>query len=121
MFVLIGGYFAFLLLYLWAQALYAWGKADVTALEKLFLSGHGEGASKLEGYVFGDTHRLASGRPGEDDVLHRLTTKRLGALLAKHPRDGIGDVALAAAVGAHDRGNPLVEGKLRPIGKRLKT
>ena len=58
MFVLIGGYFAFLLLYLWAQALYAYGKADITALEKLFLGGSGEGASKLEGYVFGDTHRL---------------------------------------------------------------
>ncbi len=57
-FVLIGGYLAFLLLYLWAQALYAYGKADVTALEKLFLGGHGEGASKLEGYVFGDTGRL---------------------------------------------------------------
>jgi membrane protein len=57
-FVLIGGYFAFLLLYLWAQALYAYGKADVTALEKLFLAGSGEGAGKLEGYVFGDTHRL---------------------------------------------------------------
>ncbi|MHB0974563.1 MAG: YhjD/YihY/BrkB family envelope integrity protein [Thiobacillus sp.] len=57
-FVLIGGYFAFLLLYLWAQALYAWGKADITALEKLFLGGSGEGASKLEGYVFGDAHRL---------------------------------------------------------------
>jgi membrane protein len=57
-FVLIGGYFAFLLLYLWAQALYAYGKADVTALEKLFLGGSGEGASKLEGYVFGDTGRL---------------------------------------------------------------
>jgi len=57
-FVLIGAYFAFLLLYLWAQALYAYGKADVTALEKLFLGGSGEGASKLEGYVFGDLHRL---------------------------------------------------------------
>ncbi|HMA10689.1 MAG TPA: YhjD/YihY/BrkB family envelope integrity protein [Steroidobacteraceae bacterium] len=57
-FVLIGGYFAFLLLYLWAQALYAYGKADITALEKLFLAGSGEGASKLEGYVFGDSGRL---------------------------------------------------------------
>ena len=57
-FVLIAGYFAFLLLYLWAQALYAYGKADVTALEKLFLAGSGEGATKLEGYVFGDTGRL---------------------------------------------------------------
>jgi membrane protein len=57
-FVLIGGYFAFLLLYLWAQALYAYGKADITALEKLFLGGSGEGASMLEGYVFADSHRL---------------------------------------------------------------
>lgn len=57
-FVLIGAYFAFLLLYLWAQALYAYGKADITALEKLFLGGSGEGANKLEGYVFADSHRL---------------------------------------------------------------
>jgi membrane protein len=57
-FVLIGAFLAFLLLYLWAQALYAWGKADVTALEKLFLGGSGAGASKIEGYVFGDLHRL---------------------------------------------------------------
>lgn len=57
-FVLIGAFFAFLLLYLWAQALYAFGKADITALEKLFLAGSGQGASKLEGYVFGDTGRL---------------------------------------------------------------
>jgi membrane protein len=47
-FVLIGAFFAFLLLYLWAQALYAYGKADITALEKLFLGGSGEGAGKLE-------------------------------------------------------------------------
>ncbi len=57
-FVLIGGYFAFLLLYLWAQALFAYGKADITALEKLFLGGSGTGASRLESYVFGDTGRL---------------------------------------------------------------
>ena len=57
-FVLIGGYFAFLLLYLWAQALYAYGKADITALEKLFLGGSGQGAGKLESYVFADSHRL---------------------------------------------------------------
>jgi membrane protein len=57
-FVLMGGYFTFLLVYLWAQSLYAYGKADITALEKLFLGGHGEGAGKLESYVFGDTARL---------------------------------------------------------------
>ncbi|MFO7541301.1 MAG: YhjD/YihY/BrkB family envelope integrity protein [Thiobacillus sp.] len=57
-FVLIGAFFAFMLLYLWAQALYAYGKVDIAALEKLFLGGSGEGASKLEAYVFGDIHRL---------------------------------------------------------------
>lgn len=57
-FVLIGAYFAFLLLYLWAQALYAHGKADITALEKLFLSGSDKGADTLESYVFSDSHRL---------------------------------------------------------------
>lgn len=56
-FVLIGGYFAFQLLYLWAQALYAYGKADITALEKLFLGG-GPGTSRLEGYLFADATRL---------------------------------------------------------------
>jgi membrane protein len=57
-FVLIGAFLSFLLLYLWAQALYAYSKADITALEKLFLAGSGEGAGKLEVYVFGDSHRL---------------------------------------------------------------
>lgn len=56
-FVLIGAYFAFLLLYLWAQGLYAYGKADVIALEKLFLAS-GTGAATLEGYVFSDSHQL---------------------------------------------------------------
>ncbi|MFP5382016.1 MAG: YhjD/YihY/BrkB family envelope integrity protein [Gammaproteobacteria bacterium] len=57
-FVLIAGFFAFLLLYVWAQALYAYGKADITALEKLFLRGSGAGAGKLESYVFADSGRL---------------------------------------------------------------
>lgn len=57
-FVLIGAFLAFSLLYLWAQALYAYGKVDITALEKLFLGSHGAGASQLETYVFGDTRRL---------------------------------------------------------------
>ncbi|MHB1216251.1 MAG: YhjD/YihY/BrkB family envelope integrity protein [Thiobacillus sp.] len=57
-FVLIGAYFAFLLMYLWAQALYAFGKADITALEKLFLGSSGKDVGKVENYVFGDTSRL---------------------------------------------------------------
>ncbi len=57
-FVLIGAYFAFWLLYLWAQALFAYGKVDITALEKLFLGSSGTGAGKLESYVFSDTNHL---------------------------------------------------------------
>lgn len=57
-FVLIVAYFACYAFYLWAQCLYAISKVDVAALEKLFLSGSGEGASRLEGYVFGRADRL---------------------------------------------------------------
>jgi membrane protein len=57
-FVLIGSYFACLVFYLWAQCLFAATRVDVEALEKLFLGGTGEGASKLEGFVFGRANRL---------------------------------------------------------------
>ncbi len=57
-FVLIGAYLACLVFYLWAQALYAYGKVDVAALEKLFMGGRGFGATRLETYVFGDANRL---------------------------------------------------------------
>jgi membrane protein len=56
-FVLTGAFLTFLLFYLWAQALYAYGKADITALEKLFL-GSNISVGKLEAFVFGDPHRL---------------------------------------------------------------
>lgn len=57
-FILIGAYFACLAFYFWAQCLYALGKVDVAALERLFLGGTGQGAGKLESYVFGRANRL---------------------------------------------------------------
>lgn len=57
-FVLIGAYFACNVFYLWAQCLYAIGKVDVEALERLFLGGEGLGANKLEIYVFSRANRL---------------------------------------------------------------
>jgi membrane protein len=57
-FVLIGAYFACLVFYWWAQCLFAVTRVDVEALEKLFLGGTREGASKLEGFVFGRANRL---------------------------------------------------------------
>ena len=56
----------------------------------------------------------------EDDIFHSFAAQALGALFAKHPRDGIGHVALAAPVRADNRGDTLIEGQLRSIGKRLK-
>lgn len=57
-FVLIGAYLACIVFYLWAQCLYAIGKVDVEALERLFLGGEGLGANKLEVYVFSRANRL---------------------------------------------------------------
>jgi hypothetical protein len=57
----------------------------------------------------------------EDDVFHLVAAEALGALFAKHPRDGVGDVALAASIGTDDGGDTLVEGKLRAIGERLES
>ena len=45
----------------------------------------------------------------EDDVLHFRAAQRLGALLAEHPSDGVGDVRLAAAVRADDAGDAAVK------------
>lgn len=69
-FILIGAYFACLAFYFWAQCLYALSKVDVAALERLFLGGSGQGAGRLERYVFGRANRLLAryGRsfsPGE--------------------------------------------------------
>jgi membrane protein len=56
-FILIGTYLAAIVFYLWAQCLYALGKVDVAALEKLMLA-DGAGTGKLESYVFGRADRL---------------------------------------------------------------
>jgi hypothetical protein len=53
----------------------------------------------------GHPRGLAALRALEDDVLHLAAAEVLHLLLAEHPRDGVGDVRLAAAVGADDRGD----------------
>ena len=66
-----------------------------------------------------------AGSPGvaaiEDDVLHPVAAQALGALLSEHPRDRIGDVALAAPVRSDDGSDALVEGELSAIGERFET
>ena len=48
----------------------------------------------------GGAGRLSRVAAVEDDVFHPVAAQALGALLAEHPRDGVGDVALAASVRA---------------------
>src|SRR5258707_5467092 len=67
----------------------------------------------------GGRRSLADVAPVRDDVFHLVSAQALRALLAHHPRDGVGDLALAAPVGADDGGHALVEGELRAIGKRF--
>src|SRR5262249_12412796 len=52
----------------------------------------------------GHLQRLAARAAVEDDVLHRRAAQALHALLAEHPVDRVRNVALAAAVRAHDAG-----------------
>ena len=68
---------------------------------------------------FGRRRRLPCVAAAEEHVFHPLAAQALGALLTHHPRDGVGDVALAAAVRPDDGGHALVEGQLRAIGKRF--
>ena len=56
----------------------------------------------------------------KDDILHAGAAQLLDALLAQHPADRIGHIALAAAVGAHDAGNAVMEFKYQLIGKGFK-
>ena len=67
----------------------------------------------------GGRGRFARVAAVEDHVFHALAAQALRALLAHHPGDGVGDVALAASVRADDGRHALVEGELRAVGKRF--
>ena len=64
---------------------------------------------------------LAGIAAAEDDVLHLVAAQALGALLAEHPGERVGDIALAAAIRTDDRGHAAVEGQLGAIGERLES
>ena len=66
---------------------------------------------------FGGAGRLACVATAEDDVFHLFAAEAARALLAQHPRNRVGDVALAAPVGTDDGGDPAIEGELRAVGK----
>src|SRR5512134_3303212 len=65
--------------------------------------------------------RLARVAPAKDDVFHPIAAKALGTLLTEHPRQGIDDIALPAAIRPDDGRYSLVEAQLRPVGKTLEA
>jgi hypothetical protein len=69
----------------------------------------------------GEVDRPAGGAALEDHVLHLAAPEEPGGLLAQHPAHGIGDVALAAPVGAHDCGDAALERKRNRVRERLEA
>ncbi|OPZ03081.1 MAG: hypothetical protein BWZ09_02467 [Alphaproteobacteria bacterium ADurb.BinA305] len=69
----------------------------------------------------GHAERLAGVGAVEDHVRHLGAAQGGGALLAQHPADGVGDVALAAAVGADNRDHAGLELQTGLVGKALET
>ena len=65
---------------------------------------------------------FALARAGKDHVGHVRAAQALGALLAQHPADGVGDVRLAAAVRTHNGGDAVtVELQLGAVAERLEA
>jgi len=108
---------------------------DAGAVEEVLVLARAEGAApqndlgELEGEPavavvqdqqhLRDAHARALARAGKDHVLARLGPQRAKALLPQYPADGVSDVALAAAVGADDGGDPLGELEHGTRGKAL--
>ena len=76
--------------------------------------------------IQGDRHRRIAQRlpqlcAGKNHILHIAPAQLFGALLAQYPAHGICYIAFAAAIGAHNGGDPIVELKFYFIGKGFKT
>ena len=70
---------------------------------------------------FGDADPLARGRAGENDVFRFRSAQVPHILLAEHPTNRIGDVALAAAVRPDDGRDARIELDDDLVGKRFEA
>ena len=73
-----------------------------------------------QGYL-GEAHGAPLLRAAEDHVLHLIAPEAPGGLLAHDPADGVGNIGLSRAVGAHDGGDALAEVQNGLIRKGLKA
>ena len=101
-----------------AAAVQAAGHGDLGVLAEL--EGDLARVVVLEGERdLGEVVRGARVGAVEDDVLHAAAAEVLRALLAHAPADGVDDVRLAAAVGADDAEDVVVEVDDRAVDERL--
>ena len=68
-----------------------------------------------------EAHSAALLGAAKDHILHFRAPEGLGALLAHDPENGIGDVGLAGAVGAHDGGDIIAEADQGSVRKGLEA
>ena len=68
-----------------------------------------------------EAHSAALLGAAKDHILHFRAPEGLGALLAHDPENGIGDVGLAGAVGAHNGGDVIAEADQGSVRKGLEA
>jgi hypothetical protein len=88
------------------------GDGDVVEFGVEHFVAVGEGDADL-----GHVHGGAGIGAVEDDVQHLGAAQGGGALFAQNPADGVGDIALAAAVRAHDGDQSRLELELCAVGE----
>ena len=105
------------------EHVFALAAARQAACDDDFLEGHRKRAVFILEVKrnLGDVHRTARRRALEDHLFHLRPAERLCALFAEHPADGVGDVGLAAAVGADHCRHARLEEERRVIGERLES
>ena len=69
----------------------------------------------------GKAHGATAVGTAEDDILHLGAAQTFGGNLTKHPTHRIGNVGLAAAVGADDNGSTTLKGQLGLIREGFKA
>ncbi len=79
------------------------------------------GLLRREQADFGEVARRARAGAGEDHVVHAAAAHRPGAGFAHHPADRLKQVGLAAAIGAHDPGEPGLDAQFGGLYEALEA
>ena len=92
------------------------------ALETYFLEIHRQAVVRIvehQGY-FRHPHRPAAAASGKNHILHLRAPEVFDALFPQDPADGIGNIALAAAVGPHNGSDARFEFDIHFVCKGFK-